>query len=312
MVVMSKPISETIHIVLGSDEKFAQHLAVTIASILYNARTPIVFHILHDGLSAATIKNIEACADIADQRVAGRSVSFEFILLQLHEFKDLPSRANISLMTYARMKIPTLLAQLPRVLYLDCDMVVCTDLAPLWTTDLGDNPIAACLDFVSPHKVSRLGIAPQHYFNAGMLLMNLDAMRAMGFNDIVVAGFNDISRIFAHDQDFLNLIFKNNWKRVHSRWNVVIHHNELRARRLPMYDFAEFRAALAEPGIIHYTGVKPSAYLHDSAFKDRYWRYLAMTPWRDYQMPRPTLRQVGRKWRKRLKQRALELLAGVR
>lgn len=312
MVVMSKPISETIHIVLGSDEKFAQHLAVTIASILHNARSPIAFHILHDGLCAGTIKKIEACADTVERQPERRSVSFEFILLQLEEFKDLPSRANISLMTYARMKIPTLLAHVPRVLYLDCDMVVCADLAPLWVTDLGDNPIAACLDFISPHKVENLGIDPRNYFNAGMLLMNLDAMRAMGFNEIVVAGFNDQNRIFAHDQDFLNLIFKNNWKRVHSRWNVVIHHSELRARRLPMYEFAEFRAALAEPGIIHYTGVKPSHYLHDSAFKDRYWFYLALTPYRDYHYPKPKLAQIARKWRKRLKRRTLELLAGVR
>jgi lipopolysaccharide biosynthesis glycosyltransferase len=176
---------------------------------------------------------------------------------------------------------------------------------------LQSHPIAACLDFISPHKVDKLGVAPTHYFNAGMLLMDLDAMRAMGFNEIVVAGFNDKNRIFAHDQDFLNLIFKNNWKRVHSRWNVVIHHSELRSRRLRIYDYTEFRDALANPGIIHYTGTKPSVYLHDSEFKQLYWFYLAMTPYRDYRYPKPRLAQIARKWRKRLKRRTLEMLAGV-
>lgn len=304
MVPMSNT-SDTIHIVLGSDENFAQHLAVTIASILHNARSDIAFHILHDGLSAATIEKIRSCAAI-------RPASFEFIELQLEEFKDLPSRPNISLMTYARMKIPTLLPHVSRVLYLDCDMVVCTDLAPLWQTDLGTHPVAACLDYISPHKIEKLGINPQHYFNAGMLLMNLDAMRAMGFNEIVVAGFADQNRIFAHDQDFLNLIFKDNWQRVHSRWNVVIHHGELRSRRLRIYEYAEFRDALKNPGIIHYTGTKPSTYLHDSPFKELYWLYLAMTPYRDYRYPAPRLTQVARKWRKRLKRQTLEMLAGVR
>lgn len=302
---MSDATAPTIHIVLGSDEKFAQHLAVTIASILYNTRTPVALHILHDGLSETTIEKIRACAAI-------HPAEFEFVPLQLEEFRDLPSRPKISLMTYARMKIPALLPRLSRVLYLDCDMVVCTDLAPLWHTDLHGHPLAAALDFISPHKVEKLGVDPQSYFNAGMLLMDLDAMRAMNFNDIVVAGFNDSKRIFAHDQDFLNLIFKNDWQRVHSRWNVVIHHDELRSRRLRIYDFAEFREALAQPGIIHYTGTKPSSYLHDSAFKDRYWFYLALTPYRDYRHPQPKLAQIARKWRKRLKRRALELLAGIR
>lgn len=304
---MEVPLASTdaIHVVLGSDENFAQHLAVTIASILYNTRTRVVFHIMHDGLREETIARIVACGEIG-------LAQFNFILLSLAEFSDLPSRANISLMTYARMKIPSLLPTLSRVLYLDCDVVVMTDLTPLWLVELGQHPVGACLDYISPHKVRVLNVDPLRYFNAGVMLMNLDAVRAMGFNDIVVKGFSDPNRIFSHDQDFLNLIFKNNWQHLHSRWNVVMHHSWLRSKRLKIYEFDEFAEALKAPGIIHYTGVKPSLYLHDSPFREHYWFYLAMTGFRDYQSPRPTWAQVGRKWRKRIKRKILELAMGGR
>lgn len=299
------PAAAPIHIVLGSDEKFAQHLAVTMASILHNTRTPIEFHILHDGLSEETQRKIRAVTQL-------HPATINFVLLPLDEFKDLPSRPNISLMTYSRIKIPTLLPQLSRVLYLDCDIVVCDDLSALWQTDLASHPVGACLDFISPRKVAALGLDPLAYFNAGVILMDLERMRALDFNGQIVGYLNAPTRVFAHDQDLLNLIFANDWQRLNSRWNVVVHHSLHRSKRLRIYSYAEFAEALRNPGIIHYTGTKPSAYLHDSAFKDRYWFYLALTEFRDYRYPPPRASLIVKKWRRRAKNTLKDWAARIR
>lgn len=290
----SEEILPPIHIVLGSDEKFAQHLTVTMASILSNTKAPVEFHILHDGLHENTIRKISAVTRIYPAKI-------NFVLLELNEFKDLPSRPNISLMTYSRVKIPALLPHLSRVLYLDCDIIVLGDLLTLWKTDLGTHPIGACLDYISPKKVLHLGLDPLDYFNAGVILMNLDLMRALDFNLQIVRYFNSPKRIFAHDQDLLNLIFSKNWKHLHSRWNMVVHHNLARSKRLKIYPFNEFSDAQKSPTIIHYTGIKPSTYLHDSPFKELYWQYLSLTEYSNYRYPPPPLRSIIKKWRRRAK-----------
>lgn len=117
----------------------------------------------------------------------------------------------LSIETFYRIKaIDMLPADLHRILYLDVDMVVKGDLSELFTISLEGHPIAACEDMnakiasVDVHTSSKVP-SDMAYFNAGMLLMNLDYLREHNLGEKLVNRIlNEYKNFFYYDQDILN------------------------------------------------------------------------------------------------------------
>jgi lipopolysaccharide biosynthesis glycosyltransferase len=123
--------------------------------------------------------------------------------------------------TYYRLLLPDILpASLRRAIYLDCDVIVGRDLAELWTIDLLGKPIAAVAD-VNFRDWSKLGIDPNEgYFNAGVLLLDLELIRAQAsFAAALAFSQEHPSALTWSDQCALNKIFAGNWQMVAKHWN---------------------------------------------------------------------------------------------
>ena len=110
----------------------------------------------------------------------------------IEDVKDkLYTRDYYTKTTYFRLFIPNLYPQYDKAIYLDSDIVVLGDIAKLYNEDIGDNLVAAVPDnVIQTNKVFQdyvervVGIATyKNYFNAGMLLMNLDEMRKFDFQN---------------------------------------------------------------------------------------------------------------------------------
>ena len=107
------------------------------------------------------------------------------------------SPSNLTAATLLRLLLPSVLKDIDRVVYLDCDLVVLKDITPLYDTDLLGFPLAACLDFwltggppFAP-PIAGWGVGEWHkflsevvriddrkaYFNAGVLVMDLERLR---------------------------------------------------------------------------------------------------------------------------------------
>lgn len=66
-----------------------------------------------------------------------------------------------------------------RVLYADCDMIVCEPLRERWNTPLDGKVLAAVQDGISADTKAAVGLrAGMRYFNAGLLLIDLAEWRA--------------------------------------------------------------------------------------------------------------------------------------
>jgi lipopolysaccharide biosynthesis glycosyltransferase len=192
--------------------------------------------------------------------------------------------------TLFRLQVPSLLNDIDRVVYLDCDLVVLNDITTLYDTDLSGLPLAACLDFwltggppFSPPIVG-WGVAEWHqfltdvvglsdhntYFNAGVLVMDLDKFRNGG---LIRAAENFLERandktVYV-DQDALNHVIDGAFVRLDSRWNVL----GVRS--------AASLTVRAEPWIIHYAGpYKPwSCEARGMAvWNQRFWHEAAQSP----------------------------------
>ena len=117
-----------INICIASDNNYTQHAGVVIASILANAAAEdsLNFFILDGGISDENKSKIQQLKKQKDCRI-------EFIAIDPSLFAGylaIKTHGYISLPTYYRLKTASLLPELDRIIYLDCDMI-----APvLWQT----------------------------------------------------------------------------------------------------------------------------------------------------------------------------------
>ena len=101
-------------------------------------------------------------------------------------------------MTLIRLALPDIFADEPRVLWLDIDTIVEDDIGDLFDMDLCDCYVAMVRE---PPRCS----FPFKYFNAGVTLMDLDAIRRDGIWQKWIRLVNT-EPFTAPDQDAINLI----------------------------------------------------------------------------------------------------------
>lgn len=112
-----------------------------------------------------------------------------------------------------------------RVLYIDCDTLILSDLSPLWNAPLDDHPLAAVADEpveINPAHAQRLQYeVSDNYFNGGVILFNLDYWRKHNLEETCRDFYQKYpERIRYNDQDLLNGLFHKSRILLPARWNV--------------------------------------------------------------------------------------------
>ena len=135
-------IINAINIMFAADENYGDQLLIAIKSVLthISPKTTINFFILDNELTPQTKHAVS-------KRVP-RPNQVEFIALNKQLFENCPESNHINKTAYYRILAPTLLLRekIERVLYLDVDILVQTDLTPLYNTPLGTNIVGAVID----------------------------------------------------------------------------------------------------------------------------------------------------------------------
>lgn len=302
----------TIHIAICIDENYTQHAGVTISSILCNKKSvdPIVFHIVTDDLSSSAFDKLQQITAPYGATIITHTISS-------NAFTNLPIGRHISKATYYRLAITEILPpSIEKVLYLDVDLIVRSDITELYTTDISHHFAAAVADIGVESKgdlLPKILKLPPHepYFNAGVLLINVAKWREESIPQKVLTFINDnAEKICFKDQDGLNAILWGKWVVLHPRWNVYRaifrkYYKWQEKRKLSL----EFRQAAKAPGIVHFTGpLKP---WHGSClmpYVSEYYLYLTRTPWKNYKIPRTGMYQRFRKFRQNVRRCLMDLL----
>ena len=161
-------------------------------------------------------------------------------------FADIPtSRATLSAAAFVRLALPEFLPGCARIVYLDVDTLCLADVGELFDIALGEAPVAASLDppmanilaiedrfrkasapksFTSylEHDLG-LGPAKSLYFNSGVLVLDLDRLRAERTTERahdLIARLGDLIRL--DDQCVLNALFARRYRQLASRWNAML------------------------------------------------------------------------------------------
>jgi lipopolysaccharide biosynthesis glycosyltransferase len=191
--------------------------------------------------------------------------------------------------TYYRLFFTEILPDhIDRIIYLDGDMIITGSLDELWNKDLSGYAVGAVTDMSeSIHDYARLGYdRTLGYFNAGMLLINLKYWRDHCVLDNFMAVINHHpEKIKYHDQDVLNICFKENKKKLDFKWNFqdgFIYKPEFMEMDVEKYK-DQIDKALTDQVVIHYTSAaKPWHKECLNPFKKEFEKYLSMTEWNSY------------------------------
>lgn len=159
---------------------------------------------------------------ISDAPVAGQPAGTVWIDAE-QVFHDKISSLNVTSRftkyTLYRLLIPEIIPD-AKLLYLDADTLVNGSLDELWNIDLHGALLAGAEDIgILPHQVEAAGLEPgEPYINSGVMLMDLDRIRAEGLPDIWLHEINT-THYSCHDQDVINKTCRGRIRLVSNRWN---------------------------------------------------------------------------------------------
>lgn len=280
-----------LNVLFSSDDHYAQHLGAAMQSLLENNQdfTVIRIYIIDNQISDLSKEKL---CDIV-RRFSNSAVfwiSFEKWKSQL----QLNMTWSISISSYARLFVAEMIPdEIDRILYLDCDMIVCDSLQNLWNTDLQGCILGAVQDSIGDSTKNAVGLLlEEQYFNAGMMLIDLAKWRNLDIGTKCVHFIAEKNgSVIHHDQGVLNGVLKNQWFRLPLYDNLMTIHFIFNRRRVMDYfgEHSEFYSeneimdAKEHPVIIHYTPSFTSRpWCKDCKHprKALYWENLNKTPWK--------------------------------
>ena len=261
----------TIPIFFTVDDKYVPFLAVALQSLIENSseKNYYLIKILYTSITEENQEKIK--------KYEKENVNIEFVDLNyyINKIKNkLYTRDYYSVTTYFRLFIPNLYPQYNKALYLDCDIVLLADVAELYNIDMGDNLVAAAPDDViqkievfQEYVEKVVGVADyRNYFNAGVLLMNLDELRKFDFQEKFLYSLEKIKFAVAQDQDYLNRLCKGRVKIISNVWDKMPFSNDTDTNDLKL---------------IHYNLAFKPWHFEDILYKEYFWKYAKKTEFFD-------------------------------
>ena len=240
------------------DDHLALPGAVAILSILAFRREPVRLHVLTDPSPRAEplLRAIAERHGVPLQIVASAPET-------AHRVDPASDYGRGSTATYRRLFLAELLPELRRVLYLDADILVRASLDRLWETSLEGAVLGAVPDPWMATIPEMRREFPEGYFNAGVMLIDLERWRERGLTARCLDEIGRRARLAAsagrdalsyrNEQTPLNTVLRNAWQRLSPCWNFTVFHTPRLADDLGMARSALSDIA-ADPAIVHFLG----------------------------------------------------------
>ena len=249
-----------INVVFGVDGYVSQ-LAVSMVSLFEsNATNNIQIHIICLKLNAADQAALDEIALRYDRKII-------YLSFEPSKLNNLKAFFHLSQATFYRLFIASILSDVSKVIYLDCDIIVEADISELWAMDVADCGNAGVI-FNGNDTEKRLGVLGGKDMNAGILLMNLEFWRQHNISEKCVEWLEKTESAYM-DNDAMNVILHGAQKGIEEKWNLNPIH------------FSKYSDEVKHPSrILHFAGaIKPWHKAYDFNFQKKYAKYLALTPW---------------------------------
>ncbi len=234
---------DIIHVCFCIDRKYIVPCCTTIISIIKNSNKFFHFHIIssRDDFLRKTILSIF-------KKNTNCKISFTNIHSSTFADVFIPANSHFTIANYYRIKIPSLLPNLEKIIYLDSDIIVNSDLYNLWSIQVDEYHYLGATSMNNKINSKRLGLKDGiDYINSGVLVMNLKKIRNENVEEklMEICKNNEIAFLNV-DQDVINIFINKGGKikYIDQRYNV-----ESRSDTPILEEYLEI---FNSPYIIHY------------------------------------------------------------
>lgn len=275
------------NIVFCADHTYLPHTAVAIRSLVDNASDAKRLHLW---LLTIGVETESHCRVMEMATKLG--VRIDFRCVSLADEATLHVDRHISRETYCRLLLPDIIDEsISSCLYLDSDLIVLDDILLLEDLELGNNAFAAADDYyIVRNSVLSMSHAIR-YFNAGVVLLNLDLWRQNKFSNRVINYIKaNPEKLLYWDQDAMNAVLYEHRQPLPLRWNHQVHFDDCLNYLPGGCKTSEMQAAMSNPAIVHFVGPeKPWHYLCLHPHRHLYHHYRLKTPWGAMDIPKPDM-----------------------
>lgn len=193
----------------------------------------------------------------------------------------------LSRTTWARLALGDVLpAEVHKILHIDADAIILGSIRELYETDLDGMAAAAVDEYRDARYIGIEGC----YFNAGVILFNVDYFRDNKVKDRCIEFIKDNAAVIRyHDQDVLNKVLEGQVLFKHRKFNLTCHRDVISEDLRKGTDFKEDKEAVYDGDIriYHFVGKsKPwILYRFEPAAFDACWRKAYRSSlWNDAQL----------------------------
>lgn len=270
---MKKPV---IPIVFAANDSYSIYCYIAIYTVIQHAKGDYLYHIYIFETNISN-ENCNMLESLSSEKVKVECIDISKYTLNV----NLKESLHLSIETYYRLFIPCILPQYEKILYLDSDMCILSDVAELYECDLngyamGAAPDLPCYSLIK-HSKEIGGLDCRKTFNAGVLVIDTLKFEENKVREKCLALLEqDYQReerkfIFA-DQDALNAVLYENYFVLDKKWNYQ-----------PQYlwrteeIFEEFRQEYVtdkdQAFIMHFAGDRKPWKWPDLPKSDVFWQY---------------------------------------
>ena len=216
---------EPVVLALASNERYFPGLYCAVASALshLDSMREVNLKVLDGGISKHSKNTL--CRLVERY---GKVVRLQFVAVDDSVFHEATLGPAESHMAYCRTLLPRLL-DIPRLIYLDCDVLVFRDLSELFDLELSsDKSLAAVQDSEtltlsddSRTLASAMNLpAVGRYFNSGVMLLNLNELRKQNFTEKSLEFFKSWRGHYRFwDQSAINFLLHGRIAELPEYWN---------------------------------------------------------------------------------------------
>lgn len=200
------------------------------------------------------------------------------------KFKDVPNTKgyHVNYVSAYKMLIPSMLSQYEKIIYLDTDVIVRSDLTELYNFNIGDNYIASTpvlYNIFIRKNISEILNIPDtdYYINAGVMIMNIKKIREDKIDEKWISLLGSFEGSI--DQNIINKVCYSKTIFFPLKFNVCLSEMGLyRNFGNIFYSNKEINLALECPVIFHWAG-KEKPWLYRNVFLAQEWlRYYLISP----------------------------------
>lgn len=276
-------VKNGIPIVFASSDYYVPYLYITIKSLLKFKSNDDYYDIVI--LNTNIIDKNKLLLKQLEKKYTNLKIRFYNVSKLIENYRFIPNN-HISIEGFYRLFIPQIFKSYNKLIYLDCDLIIRTNIKCLLDECTSAHVIYATkdADYISQYysnnivkkytkktlKLERVN----NYFQAGVFVFNLKLFNEKySINDLL--DFASKKEYMYMDQDILNSYLKNDIYYINMSWNVMTDCAGMRLNNIktfaPYNIYEEYLNARKNPKIIHYAGFAKPWNRPEDDFSECFW-----------------------------------------